>query len=159
MAWPQPRSTGDDPSQLFEGRPEDAQLKTKITWEFIVLEELRIINRLIMEAGKDFRKQNIFTLKHSLDSWEQTLAPLILLPDNKKLADEANVGVADAFSNLSKDWTIENYFLAVGALVEKKGAIIKILANAGRYMPVYTHIQDKGKPAEILGIDEDESAD
>lgn len=150
MAW-SPSQKPDEPSLFDEESGQDSQLKTKITWEFIVLEELRTVNRLIMEAGRNLSKYNVFTLKQTIDSWEKTLTPIVMLPDNKKLVDEANKYVDDSMIDLMKNWTFENYFLAVGSLIEKKGAIIKVLANAGRYMPIFTNIKE--------GVRNDQSSD
>jgi len=137
----------EEVSELME--ESEHQLRTKISWEFIILEELRTINNLIIETGRLFSRQNIFMLKEAIDSWEQSLVPLINLPENTEPMKRVNDAIEFSLKNLMDNWSIENYTECVMRIIKKKGEIIRILAEAGKYMPISTFLFEEKKEAKI----------
>jgi hypothetical protein len=124
------------------------QLKTKLSWEIIILEELRSINHLIVESGRAFNKQNVFMLKEAIDSMEQSLAPLQSFKENMDELTTVNDKIKSAMDKLFVTWTIENYTECIMTLVEKKGVIVRMLARAGKYMPITTFLYERLKKEE-----------
>ena len=125
----------------------DYSFKTKLSWEIVILEELRSINSLIIDTGKNFSRHNILTLKHAIDSWEQSLIPIVLFRVDTGI-DEQNKVIDISMTKLNGSWNIENYTECVGEIIKKKGLLIKALAQAGRYMPISTFIYERMKKKE-----------
>lgn len=100
---------------------------TKSTWIDIVLEELNVVNRLIIQAGTSFKKENVFMLKEAIDSWEQSLKPFIVISYNQKAIDNINKELDDSYKKFLRNWGTDDYLDCVVLMIRKKGVLIQTL--------------------------------
>jgi len=127
---------------ILEEEIQETIFRTKITWEFIVQEQIRTLTNLMSDCflKNSPSRPGLMMVIQRLRTMESLIFPGSSKKDLQQFK-ESNAGLDEAFKAYLKNPTFETYYEAIAAANYKYSICIRALARRGKYLSYEVDMQ------------------